>query len=77
MGQGPEIPKLFRLGGKVRNKHIAKRDTEKLVKEIWKERMNDPGEVLWDQRQSGQPRGQLKTPLSVAQLRMLERLEIL
>ena len=79
MGQGPEIPKLFRLSGKVsrrprarrrsaplpwhshtvswlvvihaclapqvRNKHIAKRDTEKMVKEIWKERLNDPGEA--------------------------------
>jgi hypothetical protein len=42
MGQGSDVPKLFRYGGKVRNKHLSKRDTEKLVKEIWKERLLDP-----------------------------------
>jgi hypothetical protein len=42
MGLAPEVPKLFRHAGKVRNKHLSKRDTEKLVKELWKERMADP-----------------------------------
>ncbi|KAL4448019.1 hypothetical protein ABPG75_005238 [Micractinium tetrahymenae] len=42
MGQSAEVPKLFKHGGKIRNKHLSKRDTEKLVKEIWKERMADP-----------------------------------
>ena len=37
------MPKLFKHSGKIRNKHLSKRDTEKLVKEIWKERMADPG----------------------------------
>lgn len=37
------MPKLFRHSGRIRNKHLSKRDTEKLVKEMWKERMNDPG----------------------------------
>lgn len=37
------MPKLFRHSGKIRNKHISKRDTEKLVKEIWRERLEDPG----------------------------------
>ncbi|KAL4444954.1 hypothetical protein ABPG77_004004 [Micractinium sp. CCAP 211/92] len=42
MGQSAEVPKLFKHSGKLRNKHLSKRDTEKLVKEIWKERMADP-----------------------------------
>ena len=41
--QSAEVPKLFKHSGKIRNKHLSKRDTEKLVKEIWKERMADPG----------------------------------
>ena len=41
--QSAEVPKLFKHSGKMRNKHLSKRDTEKLVKEIWKERMADPG----------------------------------
>ena len=73
MGQGPEVPRLFKhrraacmaasrgrrrwghprpavavpppCSGKIRNKHLSKRDTEKMVKEIWKDRMNDPGAV--------------------------------
>ena len=43
MGQAADVPKLFKHSGKIRNKHLSKRDTEKLVKEIWKERMADPG----------------------------------
>lgn len=39
MGTGIEVPKLFRFGGKVRNKHMSKRETEKLVREVWKDRM--------------------------------------
>jgi molecular chaperone GrpE (heat shock protein) len=39
MGTGIEVPKLFRFGGKVRNKHMSKRETEKLVREVWKGRM--------------------------------------
>lgn len=45
MGQAPDVPKLFRHAGKVRNKHLSKRDTEKLVKELWKERLTDPAVV--------------------------------
>ncbi|KAI7835772.1 hypothetical protein COHA_010350 [Chlorella ohadii] len=42
MGQASNVPKLFRHSGRIRNKHLSKRDTEKLVKEIWRERLNDP-----------------------------------
>lgn len=42
MGMGPDVPKLFRYAGKIRNKHMTKRDTEKLLKELWKERVADP-----------------------------------
>eukprot|EP00884_Botryococcus_braunii_P012883 jgi/Botrbrau1/21596/Bobra.43_1s0006.1 len=41
MGTGPDVPKLFRCSGKVRNKHISKRETEKLVKEVWKEKSEE------------------------------------
>jgi hypothetical protein len=40
MGTGPDVPKLYKFGGKLRNKHMSKRDTEKLVREVWKERMS-------------------------------------
>ena len=39
MGTGPEIPRVFKTGSRVRNKNITKRQTEMLVKEIWKVRM--------------------------------------
>jgi hypothetical protein len=42
MGQATDVPKIFRHSGKIRNKHMSKRDTEKLVKELWKERLVDP-----------------------------------
>ncbi|KAI3438406.1 hypothetical protein D9Q98_000838 [Chlorella vulgaris] len=42
MGQGADVPKLFKHSGKIRNKQISKRETEKMVKEIWKERLADP-----------------------------------
>lgn len=42
MGQATDVPKFFRYSGKIRNKHMSKRDTEKLVKELWKERLVDP-----------------------------------
>ena len=42
MGQTTDVPKFFRHSGKIRNKHMSKRDTEKLVKELWKERLVDP-----------------------------------
>eukprot|EP00887_Chlorella_sp_A99_P004632 scaffold4.g4632.t1 len=42
MGQGADVPKLFRHAGKIRNKNLSKRETEKMVKEMWKERMADP-----------------------------------
>ena len=42
MGQSQGVPKLFRHAGKIRNKLMSKRDTEKLVKELWKERLSDP-----------------------------------
>lgn len=38
MGAGGDVPKLFRFIGKIRNKHMSKRDTEKLVREVWKDR---------------------------------------
>lgn len=38
MGAGGDVPKLFRFVGKIRNKHMSKRDTEKLVREVWKDR---------------------------------------
>lgn len=44
--QGADVPKLFKHSGKIRNKQISKRETEKMVKEIWKERLADPG-GLW------------------------------
>lgn len=39
MGTGPDIPRVFKTGSRVRNKNITKRQTEMLVKEIWKVRM--------------------------------------
>ena len=39
MGNGADIPRVFRTNGKVRNKNVTKRQTEMLVKEIWKVRM--------------------------------------
>ncbi|KAK9825600.1 hypothetical protein WJX74_009007 [Apatococcus lobatus] len=40
MGMGNDVPKLFRHNGRVRrNKAISKRETEKTIKEIWKEKM--------------------------------------
>ncbi len=39
MGTGPDIPRVFKTGSRVRNKNITKRQTEMLVKEIWKNRM--------------------------------------
>lgn len=40
MGAGLDVPKLFRLTGKIRNKHMSKRDTERLVHEVWRERLH-------------------------------------
>ncbi|KDD75088.1 hypothetical protein H632_c879p0, partial [Helicosporidium sp. ATCC 50920] len=42
MGTSYEVPKLFRCAGKIRNRNLSKRETEKLVKEIWKARVTDP-----------------------------------
>lgn len=39
MGTTPEIPRVFRTSSRVRNKNVTKRQTEMLVKEIWKVRM--------------------------------------
>ncbi|KAL0021015.1 hypothetical protein WJX77_006994 [Trebouxia sp. C0004] len=39
MGTGPDVPRVFKAGSRVRNKNITKRQTEMLVKEIWKVRM--------------------------------------
>lgn len=39
MGNTPEIPKVFKTGSRVRNKNVTKRQTEMMVKEIWKARM--------------------------------------
>jgi hypothetical protein len=41
MGAGLEVPKLFRFTGKIRNKHMSKRDTERLVHEVWRERLHN------------------------------------
>jgi hypothetical protein len=56
--QGADVPKLFKHSGKIRNKQISKRETEKMVKEIWKERLADPG-GLWLVCQRGGPALQL------------------
>ncbi|KFM26535.1 Translin-associated factor X-interacting protein 1 [Auxenochlorella protothecoides] len=42
MGQSNDVPRLFRVTGKVRNKNMSKRETEKLVKEVWALRVQDP-----------------------------------
>ncbi|CAL8464737.1 g4272 [Coccomyxa elongata] len=39
MGTGPDIPKLFRHAGKLRNKQVTKHFTEKTIKEVWKEKL--------------------------------------
>ena len=39
MGNSAEIPRVFKTNNRVRNKNITKRQTEMLVKEIWKARM--------------------------------------
>lgn len=39
MGTTPEIPRVFKTSSRVRNKNVTKRQTEMLVKEIWKVRM--------------------------------------
>lgn len=38
LGNGNDVPKFLRTTSKVRNRMMAKRDTEKLVKEIWQEK---------------------------------------
>jgi len=43
MGQAIDVPKLFRFGGKIRNKQMSKRDTEKMVREVWKDRLASLG----------------------------------
>jgi hypothetical protein len=43
MGVGGDVHKLFRFGGKIRNKHMSKRDTEKMVREVWKDRLASLG----------------------------------
>lgn len=39
MGNTPVIPRVFKTSSRVRNKNVTKRQTEMLVKEIWKTRM--------------------------------------
>ena len=39
MGNGTDIPRVFRTAGRVRNKNVTKRQTEMQIKEIWKVRM--------------------------------------
>ena len=41
MGNTPEIPRVFKTASRVRNKNVTKRQTEMLVKEIWKARMTN------------------------------------
>ena len=41
MGASLDVPKLFRFNGKIRNKHMSKRDTERLVHEVWRERLHN------------------------------------
>ena len=43
LGTSAEVPRLLRSAGRVRNKGIAKRETERTVKEIWKERLAAAG----------------------------------
>lgn len=35
LGHGPEVPQYLRFTGRVRNRHLAKRDTELMLKDIW------------------------------------------
>lgn len=39
MGNTPDIPRVFKINGRVRNKNATKRQTEMQIKEIWKVRM--------------------------------------
>ncbi|XRA97756.1 translin-associated factor X-interacting 1 [Pycnococcus provasolii] len=39
MGTGSDVPKFMRTNGKIRNRNMSKRDTEKMVKEIWSDKM--------------------------------------
>ncbi|KAK9789016.1 hypothetical protein WJX73_007749 [Symbiochloris irregularis] len=43
IGAGIDIHKLLRTNGFVRNRRMSKRETEKLVKEVWKAKMSDEG----------------------------------
>lgn len=36
LGTSADVPKWLRLSGKIRNRHLAKRDTEVFIREIWK-----------------------------------------
>jgi len=38
IGTGNDVPKILRGVDKIRNRHMTKRDTEKLAKEVWKEK---------------------------------------
>ena len=38
IGTGNDVPKILRGLDKIRNRHMTKRDTEKLAKEVWKEK---------------------------------------
>eukprot|EP00854_Cymbomonas_tetramitiformis_P010900 gene10900-12897_t len=49
LGNGNDVPKFLRTTSKVRNRMMAKRDTEKLVKEIWQEKNKaDAGKYSYD-----------------------------
>ena len=49
IGIGTDVPKLLRHQGKVRNRHMSKRDTERLVKEVWAEKTGATAETDVDQ----------------------------
>eukprot|EP00002_Diphylleia_rotans_P032553 TRINITY_DN6849_c0_g1_i3.p1 TRINITY_DN6849_c0_g1~~TRINITY_DN6849_c0_g1_i3.p1 ORF type:complete len:761 (-),score=148.74 TRINITY_DN6849_c0_g1_i3:1053-3335(-) len=37
-GTTPDVPKYLRIAGKIKKRRISKRDTESLVKDVWKDR---------------------------------------
>eukprot|EP00002_Diphylleia_rotans_P018841 TRINITY_DN3647_c0_g1_i4.p1 TRINITY_DN3647_c0_g1~~TRINITY_DN3647_c0_g1_i4.p1 ORF type:complete len:647 (+),score=121.25 TRINITY_DN3647_c0_g1_i4:97-2037(+) len=39
LGTSPDVPKYLRAAGKIKNRRMTKRDTEGLIKDVWKERM--------------------------------------
>jgi len=39
IGTGPEVPKFLRWNGRVRNRNMGKAEVEKLIRDVWREKM--------------------------------------